>query len=124
MSLSAREELQKTALLSNVGGLMLKWNEAVSDRADEDLMVRQDDEFCRKLRAALRAGTETCPVGVSTEPGTKRPILKLSTAWIKKTKPVARSFRRLSPNCGPPFCPDGCWRQLRVSLNEDDGGFH
>jgi hypothetical protein len=66
------------------GGLMIKWNEAVSDRADEDLMVRinreQDDEFCRKLRAALRAGKETCPVGVSTESGTKRPILKLSTA--------------------------------------------
>jgi hypothetical protein len=84
MSLSAREELQKTALLSNEGVLMIKWNEAVFDRADEDLMVRinreQDDEFCRKLRAARRAGTETCPVGVSTEPGTKRPILKLSTA--------------------------------------------
>ena len=79
MSLSAREELQKTALLSNEGGLMIKWSEAVFDRADEDLMVRinreQDDEFCRKLRAALRAGKETCPVGVSTEPGTKRPIL-------------------------------------------------
>jgi hypothetical protein len=84
MSLSAREELQKTALLSNEGVLMIKWNEAVFDRADEDLMVRinreQDDEFCRKLRAARRAGTETCPVGVSTEPGTKRPILKLPTA--------------------------------------------
>ena len=41
-------------------GLMIKWNEAVSDRADGDLMVRinrdQDDEFCRKLRAALWAG--------------------------------------------------------------------
>jgi hypothetical protein len=86
-------ELQKTALLSNDGkcaktkmgkGLMIKWNEAVFDRADEDLMVwinrEQDDEFCRKLRAALRAGKETCPVGVSTEPGTKRAILKLSTA--------------------------------------------
>jgi hypothetical protein len=60
-------------------GLMIKWNEAVSDRADGDLMVRinreQDDEFCRKLRAALWAGKETCPVGVSTEPGTKKPIL-------------------------------------------------
>jgi hypothetical protein len=66
------------------GSLMIKWNEAVFDRADEDLMVQinreQDDEFCRKLRAALRVGNETCPVGVSTEPGTKRPILKLSTA--------------------------------------------
>ena len=63
---------------------MIKWNEAVSDRADQDLMVRinreQDDEVCRQLRAALRARKETCPVGVSTEPGTKRPILKLSTA--------------------------------------------
>jgi hypothetical protein len=66
------------------GGLMIKWNETVYDRADEDLMVRinreQDDEFRQKLRAALRVGKETCPVGVSTEPGTKRPILKLSTA--------------------------------------------
>jgi hypothetical protein len=66
------------------GGLMIKWNETVYDRADEDLMVRinreQDDEFRQKLRAALRVGNETCPVGVSTEPGTKRPILKLSTA--------------------------------------------
>ena len=66
------------------GGLMIKWNETVYDRADEDLMVRinreHDDEFCQKLRAALRVGKETCPVGVSTEPGTKRPILKLSTA--------------------------------------------
>ena len=94
MSLSAREELQKTAFLSNDGkcalthqwgkGLMIKWNDAVFDSADEDLMGRinreQDDEFCRKLRAALWAGKETCPVGVSTEPGTKKPILKLSTA--------------------------------------------
>jgi len=94
MSFERTGELQKTALLSTManapkrtngeGGLMIKWNEAVSDRADEDLMVRinreQDDEFCRKLRAALRAGKETCPVCVTTEPGTKRPILKLSTA--------------------------------------------
>jgi hypothetical protein len=58
---------------------MIKWNEAVSDRADGDLMVRinreQDDEFCRKLRTALWAGKETCPIGVSTEPGTKKPTL-------------------------------------------------
>jgi len=62
---------------------MIKWNEVVFNRTDEDLMVRinreQDDEFCRKLQAALWAGKETCPVGVSTEPGTKKPILKLST---------------------------------------------
>ena len=94
MTLSAREELQETrssvtmanALKRTNGGrgVMIKWNEAVFDRADEDLMGRinreQDDEFCRKLRAALWAGKETCSLGVSTEHGTKRPILKLSTA--------------------------------------------
>jgi hypothetical protein len=35
----------------------------------------QDDDFCRALRAALWAGKESCPVGVSTEPSTKKPIL-------------------------------------------------
>jgi hypothetical protein len=87
--LSAREGFSSATMANapkriNGVGLMIKWNETVSDRADEDLMVRinreQDDEFCRKLRAALRAGKETCPVGVTTEPGTKSPILKLSTA--------------------------------------------
>jgi len=69
---------------------MIKWNGAVFDRADEDLMVwinrEQDDEFCRKLRAALRAGKETCPVGVSTEPGTKRPIFLNSGMWRYKKR--------------------------------------
>jgi hypothetical protein len=58
---------------------MLKWNEKVSNTAEEDLLVRtqqqQDDDFCRALRAARYAGKESCPLGVSTQPDTKKPIL-------------------------------------------------
>ena len=54
MSLSARESFRiprSSATMENApkrtngeGGLMIKWNEAVSDRADEDLMVRINRE--------------------------------------------------------------------------------
>jgi hypothetical protein len=58
---------------------MLKWNEAASEAADDDVRLhrnrRQDDEFCRALREAIWTGRESCPQGVSTEPGTKKPIL-------------------------------------------------
>ena len=58
---------------------MLKWNEAGCEAANDDLRFarnrKQDDAFSQALRAALWAGTETCPVGMSTEPGTKKPIL-------------------------------------------------
>jgi len=57
---------------------MLKWNEAASQTANEEVRVernrRQDDDFCRALRAALYERKESCPTGVSTEPGTKKPI--------------------------------------------------
>ena len=59
-------------------GIMLKWNEAASEAANEDVRFlrnrQQDDDFCRALRAALYAGKESCRLGVSTEPGTKKPI--------------------------------------------------
>jgi hypothetical protein len=35
----------------------------------------QDDEFCRRLRIAIEAGSEFCPTNVSTKPCTSRPIL-------------------------------------------------
>ena len=34
-----------------------------------------DDEFCRRLRAAIEKGSEFCPITVNTEPCTKRPVL-------------------------------------------------
>jgi hypothetical protein len=58
---------------------MLKWNEKVSNTCEEERLVctlqQQDEDFCQALRAALYAGKESCREGVSTEPGTKKPIL-------------------------------------------------
>jgi hypothetical protein len=34
----------------------------------------QDDEFCRRLRAAVEQGSEFCPTTVSTEPCMSRPV--------------------------------------------------
>jgi hypothetical protein len=33
----------------------------------------QDDAFCERLRAAIEAGEESCPIGVTTQHGTKYP---------------------------------------------------
>jgi hypothetical protein len=57
---------------------MFRWK--VPFLAEDDLLhaiVRiraQDDNFCAAVRAAIEAGMESCPIGVITEPGTKRPI--------------------------------------------------
>ena len=57
---------------------MLKWKQGWGE---EDLLYAiariraQDNDFCAKLRAAIEAGQESCPIGVISEPGTKRPIL-------------------------------------------------
>jgi hypothetical protein len=60
-------------------GVMRKWNQAALDAAEAAARAernrKQDDDFCRALRTALWAGKESCPVGVSTEPGTKKPVL-------------------------------------------------
>ena len=53
-------------------GVMLKWNGLALD----GIRVReQDEEFCRILRAAIEQGHEFCPIGVSTELGTKKPMV-------------------------------------------------
>jgi hypothetical protein len=47
------------------------------DTAEADARARlraQDEEFCRFLRIAIETGRESCPIGVSTEPGTQNPI--------------------------------------------------
>jgi hypothetical protein len=58
-------------------GVMLKWDGMARDGADEAILrVREQDEaFCRILRAAIEHGRESCPIGVSTEPGTKKPTV-------------------------------------------------
>ena len=57
---------------------MLRQGRYGFNEADDDLLARmrqQDDDFCRVLISAIEAGRESCPVGVITEPGTKKPIL-------------------------------------------------
>ena len=56
---------------------MLKWNGMAFDGTDEAILrVReQDEQFCRILRAAIEQGQEFCPIGLSTEPGTKKPMV-------------------------------------------------
>jgi hypothetical protein len=55
---------------------MLK-REVVSDEGGLEGLrfLEQDNEFCRRLLAAIHLGRESCPVGVITEPCTKKPIL-------------------------------------------------
>jgi hypothetical protein len=50
----------------------------VFDEGGMEAMLRvqeQDNEFCRRLLAAIHIGRESCPVGVVTQPGTKKPIV-------------------------------------------------
>ena len=62
--------------------VMLKWNGMALDGVDEAILrvQEQDEEFCRVLRAAIEQGQEFCPIGVSTEPGTKKPMVTRHTA--------------------------------------------
>jgi hypothetical protein len=54
---------------------MLKWTGTGLNEANEAaLRVRQDEEF-RILQAAVEQGREFCPIGVSTEPGTKKSMV-------------------------------------------------
>jgi hypothetical protein len=48
-----------------------EWFEDIDCRA----LRNQDDEFCRRMLIAIESGLETCPIGVSTEPGTTKPVM-------------------------------------------------
>ena len=54
-----------------------KYTPLLAEASEEIMAARyqqQDEDFCRALRDAIYAGIESCAVGVSTEPGTKKPI--------------------------------------------------
>jgi hypothetical protein len=51
---------------------------AVLDEGSMEAMLHfqeQDNEFCRRLLAAIHLGRESCRVGIVTQPGTKKPIV-------------------------------------------------
>jgi hypothetical protein len=54
---------------------MLKQKVVFDEGSVEEMLAiqQQDNEFCRRLLAAIHLGRESCPVGVSTQPGTKKP---------------------------------------------------
>ena len=57
---------------------MSKWSKYAPEEGSLEALVRLrdlNDEFCRRLRAAIEKGRESCPTSVSMEPGTKRPVL-------------------------------------------------
>src|SRR5215471_4382905 len=58
------------------GGIMPKRNLGIEEGSVEAMarLQKQDEEFCRRLRAAIETGRECCPTTVFTEPCTNRPV--------------------------------------------------
>jgi hypothetical protein len=56
------------------GGIMSKRNLVIEESSVEALarLQKQDEEFCRRLRAAIETGRECCPTTVFTD--TNRPV--------------------------------------------------
>ena len=64
------------------GGIMSKRNLVIEEGSVEALarLQKQDEEFCRRLRAAIETGRECCPTTVFTKPCTGRPAAPSSDA--------------------------------------------
>ena len=64
------------------GGIMSKRNLIIEEGSVEAMarLQKQDDEFCRRLRAAIETGRERCPATVFTKPCTDRPTAPSSGA--------------------------------------------
>src|ERR1700746_1035384 len=62
--------------VSSGGGTLSKRNLVIEEGSVEARarLQKQDEEFCRRLRAAIETGRECCPTIVLTEPCTKRPV--------------------------------------------------
>jgi hypothetical protein len=56
-------------------------------------LQEQDNEFCRRLLAAIHLGRESCPVGIVTQPSTKKPI-------VNYQRPDSYYWMRLIADCG------------------------
>ena len=69
-------ELQRHQHVSFGGGIMSKRNLVIEEGSVEALarLQKQDEEFCRRMRAAIETGRECCPTTVFTEPCTNRPV--------------------------------------------------
>jgi hypothetical protein len=62
-----------------VGGATMAKRNLIIEEGSVQAMARlqkQDEEFCRRLRAAIETGRECCPTTVFTELRTDRPVSK------------------------------------------------
>jgi hypothetical protein len=77
-SASAGLEATSTASPTRIvgGGIMSKRNLIIEEGSVEAMarLQKQDEAFCRRLRAAIETGRECCPTTVFTEPCTNRPV--------------------------------------------------
>src|SRR5262249_60879769 len=78
-SASAGSNLRVTASPTRVslgGGIMSKRNLVIEEGSVEALarLQKQDEELCRRLRAAIETGRERWPTTAFTEPCTNRPV--------------------------------------------------
>jgi hypothetical protein len=64
------------------GGIMSKRSLVIEEGSVEAMarLQKQDEEFCRRLRAAIETGREYCPTTVFTKPCTNRPATPSSDA--------------------------------------------
>src|SRR5262245_61677905 len=93
---------------------MSKRNLVIEEGSVEALarLQKQDDEFRRRLRAAIETGRECCPTTVFTEPCTNRPAAPSSdacnSASDKAFVEVLRAFSCAAPCQFEPRGHDTC----------------
>jgi hypothetical protein len=80
---------------------MSKRNLVIEEGSVEALarLQKQDEEFCRRLRAAIETGRECCPTTVFTEPCTNRPVSNYMRPDLPRLSGLlgSRTLRTLSP---------------------------
>lgn len=54
-----------------------------------DILIEMDNRFCEAMRSAIDNGLESAPLGISTVPGTKFPILIATRGQLPASSSVA-----------------------------------
>jgi hypothetical protein len=53
-------------------------DQSIEESSVSGNLIRQNEEFCRRMIMAIETGEEICPMTVCREPGTSRPIANYS----------------------------------------------
>src|SRR5215472_15333960 len=98
------------------GGIMSKRNLVIEEGSVEALarLQKQDEEFCRRLRAAIETGHECCPTIVLTEPCTKRPVSNYVRPYCSAAMGPTRA--RSAPIESGGFSWDQGWESLSALI--------